>query len=127
MTQLNKKIGEDIKKAFLQSQYTKREWTTDDSCTMTLAEYAEYINPDFKHISDNPVIIAKERKDTKDSKEPKYFYKMWIPLSGESGVEYELSYENDFEEGDVIDKDSLTFCIETFLDKKHGYATGNII
>jgi hypothetical protein len=52
---------------------------------------------------------------------------MAIQLKGGSMVEYDLSYENDFEEGDEIQLDTLTFCIEKFLDKKHGYATGTVI
>lgn len=110
-----------MKSVFTKSQYIKREWKTDESKTMTLAEYAEYIAPAFSHVSGNPVIIAKERKDGN------IFLKMSIPLEGGSSVEYELSYENDFEEGDEIDKSSLTFCIEKFLDREHGYATGTVI
>ena len=110
-----------MKSVFTKSQYIKREWTTDESKTMTLAEYAEYIEPVLSHVSGNPVIIAKERKDGN------IFLKMSIPLEGGSSAEFDLSYENDFEEDDEIDKDSLTFCIEKFLDREHGYATGTVI
>lgn len=110
-----------MKETFNKSQYIKREWITDDECTMNLSEYSELIDPTMSHVEDNPIIIAKERKDGN------IFLKMWIPLEGGSGIEYDLSFENDFEEGDEIDKNSLTFCIEKFLDKSHGYATGEII
>ena len=121
MAKFNVKAIAEMKEVFNKAQYIKREWKTDGECTMTLSEYAELIDPTMSHVTENPVIIAKERKDGN------IFLKMWIPLEGDSGVEYDLSYENDFEEGDEIDKDSLCFCIEKFLDKKHGYATGTAI
>ena len=122
MAKFNVKAIAEMKEVFNKAQYIKREWKTDEDCTMTLSEYAELIDTTMAHVTGNPVIIAKERKDDKG-----IFLKMWIPLEGSSGVEYDLSYENDFEEGDEIDKDSLNFCIERFLDKKHGYATGTVI
>lgn len=121
MAKFNAKAVAEMKEVFNKAQYIKREWKTDESCTMTLSEYAELIDTTMSHVAGNPVIIAKERKDGNT------FLKMWIPLSGDSGVEYDLSYENDYEEGDEIDKDSLCFSIEKFLDKKHGYATGTVI
>ena len=121
MAKFNAKAVAAMKEVFTKSQYIKREWKTDEECIMTLSEYAELIDTTMKHISGNPVIIAKERKDGN------IFLKMEIPLEGGSTVEYDLSFENDFEEGDEIDKDSLTFCIEKFLDKSHGYATGEIV
>lgn len=121
MAKFNVKAVAEMKEVFAKAQYIKREWKTDESCTMTLSEYAELIDPTMGHVSGNPVIIAKERTDGK------IFLKMWIPLEGDSGVEYDLSYENDFEEGEEIDKDSLCFSIEKFLDKKHGYATGTVL
>ena len=121
MAKFNAKAVAEMKEVFAKAQYMKREWKTDEKSKMTLSEYSELIDPSYKHVGGNPVIIAKERKDGN------IFLKMWIPLEGDSGVEYDLSYENDFEEGDEIDKNSLCFCIEKFLDKKHGYATGTII
>lgn len=121
MTKFSVKAVAEMKEVFNKAQYIKREWKTDEKCTMTLSEYGELIDTTMKHVSDNPTIIAKERKDGN------IFLKMWIPIEGGSGVEYDLSYENDFEEGDEINKDTLTFCIEKFLDKKHGYVTGEII
>ena len=121
MAKFNAKAVAEMKEVFAKAQYMKREWKTDETCTMSLSEYSELIDPSYKHVGGNPVIIAKERKDGN------IFLKMWIPLQGDSGVEYDLSFENDFEEGDEIDKDSLCFCIEKFLDKKHGYATGTVI
>jgi hypothetical protein len=110
-----------MKEVFEKAQYVKREWKTDESCTMTLSEYAELIDPAFKYVEGNPVVIAKERKDGG------IFTKMAIQLKGGSMIEYDLSYENDFEEGDEIQLDTLTFCIEKCLDKSHGYATGEIV
>ena len=121
MAKFNAKAVAEMKEVFNKAQYIKREWKTDEECTMTLSEYGELIDTTMKHVSGNPIIIAKERKDGN------IFLKMWIPLQGDSGVEYDLSFENDFEEGDEIDKDSLCFCIEKFLDKKHGYATGTVL
>ena len=121
MAKFNASAIAEMKEVFNKAQYIKREWKTDDDCKMSLSEYTELIDTTMAHISGNPVIIAKERKDGN------IFLKMWIPLEGDSGVEYDLSFENDFEEGDEIDKDSLCFCIEKFLDKKHGYATGTVL
>ena len=121
MTKFSVKAVAEMKEVFVKAQYIKREWKTDETCKMSLQEYAELIDNTMAHVSDNPVIIAKERKDGN------IFLKMWIPIEGGSGVEYDLSYENDFEEGDEINKDTLCFCIEKFLDKKHGYVTGEII
>lgn len=122
MSKFNVKAIAEMKEVFSKAQYIKREWKTDENSKMTLSEYAELINPVMAHVSGNPTIIAKERKDGKS-----IFLKMWIPLAGDSGVEFDLSYENDFDEGDEIDKNSLCFCIEESMDKKHGYATGNVI
>ena len=122
MAKFNAKAVAEMRDVFAKAQYMKREWKTDETCTMSLSEYSELIDPAYKHVSGNPVIIAKERKDGN------IFLKMWIPLEGDSGAEFDLSYEdNEFEEGDEIDKDSLCFCIEKFLDKKHGFATGTAI
>lgn len=121
MAKFSAKAVAAMKEVFIKAQYIKKEWRTDESCTMTLQEYAELIDPTFSHVVDNPEIIAKERKDGG------IFLKMAIQLEDASIVEYDLSYENDFEEGDVIDLNTLTFCIEKFLDKSHGYATGKII
>ena len=121
MAKFNAKAIAEMKEVFNKAQYVKREWKTDEKSKMTLSEYSELIDPMMKHISGNPVIVAKERKDGN------FFMKLWIPLIGDSGVEFDLSYENDFEEGDEIDKDSLCFCIEEFLGKKHGFATGTVL
>ena len=121
MVKFDAKAVAAMKEVFVKAQYVKREWKTDETCTMTLSEYAELIDTTMAHVAGNPVIIAKERKDGN------IFLKMWIPLQGDSGVEYDLSFENDFEEGDEIQLDTLTFCIEKCLDKSHGYATGEIV
>lgn len=121
MAKFDVKAIASMKETFIKAQYVKREWKTDVSCTMTLSEYAELIDPTFKHVVGNPEIIAKKRKDGG------IFLKMAISLGGDSVVEYDLSYENDFEEGDIIALNTLTFCIENFLEKSHGYATGEIV
>lgn len=121
MARFNAKQVSAMKEVFTKSQYIKREWKTDESLTCTLAEYAEYFDPTFSHVSGNPTIIAKERKDGG------IFLKMAIPLEGGSTIEYDLSYESDFEEDDEIEVSTLKFCIEKFLDKSHGYATGDVI
>ena len=122
MAKFNSTALADIKEAAKKSQYIDRSWKTDDSCTMTLQEFAELIDSTYKYVNDNPVIISKDRKDGKS------FLKMWIPLEGDSGAEFDLSYEQDeFDEGDTIDKNSLKFCMERFFDKTHLYATGEII
>ena len=110
-----------LKEVFVKAQYVKREWKTDEECTMTLSEYAELIDSTFKYVKSNPTIIAKERKDGN------IFLKMWIPLEDDCGVEFDLSYENDFEDGDEIDLKSVKFCVEKFLEKSHGYATGEVV
>jgi hypothetical protein len=121
MAKFSAKAVAAMKEVFNKAQYIKREWKTDESCTMTLSEYAELIDPILAHAVGNPEIIAKERKDGG------IFLKMSIQLEGASMVEYDLSYESDFEEGDIINLSTLTFCIEKCLDKSHGYATGEIV
>ena len=129
MKKFNSNQINNMKKIFEKSQYMKRNWKTDQSCIMTLQDYAEMIDSQFKSVTGNPIIIAKERTDGN------IFLKMWIPLGTDSGTEFDLSYQRsdpdydgpDFEEGDEIDKDSLRFCIERFLDKSHGYVTGEIL
>ena len=121
MAKFSVKAVAEMKEVFTKASYIKREWKTDDECTMTLQEYAELIDPTMAHVISDPIVVAKERKDGN------IFLKMWIPLSGGSGIEFDLSYENDFEEGDMISKESLRFCVERFLDKKHGYVTGEVI
>lgn len=122
MAKFNAKAIAEMKEVFKKAQYVNREWTTNEQDIIPVKDYAELIDNTMAHISDNPTIIAKERKDGN------IFLKMWIPLEGGSGMEHDLSYEDDtFEEGDVIDKDSLCFCVEKFFDKKHGYVTGTVI
>ena len=114
-----KKVAE-LKEVFNKAQYVKREWKTDEACTMTLSEYAELIDPAFKHVTGNPVVISKERKDGG------IFLKMSIPLDG-GEAEFDLSYENDFEEDDEIDLKTVKFCVEKAMGKSHGYITGEVI
>jgi hypothetical protein len=121
MAKFNVKVVNEFKELAAKSMYIKKEWSTSDKDKMTLQEYVELVDPLLRHIGDNPTIIAKERKDGN------IFLKMWIPLVGDTGIEMDLSYENDFEEGDEIDKNSLSFCIERFLEKSHLYATGTVI
>lgn len=121
MARFNAKQVAAMKEVFSKSQYIKKEWKTDDSLTCTLQEYAEFFDPVFFHVNGNPTIIAKERKDGG------IFLKMAIPLEDGSIIEYDLSYRSDFEEDDEIDVNTLKFCIEKFLDKEHGYATGDKI
>lgn len=121
MAKFNVKAVNEFRELSAKSMYIKKEWTTKEEDKMTLAEYSELVDPMFMHVSSNPVIIAKERKDGN------IFLKMWIPLTGESGTEVDLSYENDFEEGDEIDKNTLCFCIERFLGRSHLYVTGVVL
>lgn len=110
----------EMKEVFAKSQYIKREWKTAEDDIIPLEDYVELIDPTMGHISGNPTVIAKPRKDGN------FFLKLWIPLEGGSGIESDLSFENDFDEGDELDKGSLCFCMERFLDKTHGYVTGEL-
>ena len=103
------------------ASYVCRSWKTSQDDTMSWREYAELVNPAYKYISGNPKIIAKQRKDGG------YFLKMLIPLTGTDAAEFPLAFENDFEEGDVINLDTLTFCTEKWMDQVHLYATGEVI
>lgn len=113
-------IIEERKKVFLKAQYIKRKWVTGEDTKMTLEEYAKYVDSTYYHVKENPIIIAKEKKDGTT------FLKMAIPFSEGCIIEYDLSYESDFMEGDEIDVNTLEFCIEKYLDKEHAYATGNV-
>ena len=105
------------------SSYIRREWHTNETETMTLGEYAEYINPIYKHVdTETPAVIIAKTKKNND-----VFLKMEIPFKGGTTVEFELSYENDFEEGDEIDTASLQFCVETWLENEHLYVTGELL
>ena len=123
MAKFNAKKVNEMKEVFIKAQYIKREWKTDEEDVMTLSEYAELIDPTYRHVDlEAPTkIIAKERKDGG------IFLKMEIPLKDGSSIEYDLSYESEFEEDDEIDTNTLMFCIECFIDKKHGYATGTVL
>ena len=123
MAKFNAKKVNEMKEVFIKAQYIKREWKTDEEDKMTLSEYAELIDPTYKHVDlETPTkIIAKERKDGG------IFLKMEIPLKDGSSIEYDLSYESKFEEDDELDTSTLMFCIESFIDKKHGFATGELI
>lgn len=114
-----KKVAE-LREVFNKAQYIKREWKTDESMTLTLSEYAELIDPALSHVTGNPTVIAKERKDGG------IFLKMSIPLDNGEG-EFDLSYENDFEEDDEIDLKTVKFCVEKAMGKSHGYITGDVI
>ena len=110
-----------FKDAYKKSEYIKRSWVTIDNLTMTLAQYAKYVNPKYKHVAleEKATIISIKKKDGGS------FLKMAIPLTDGNIIEYELSYEeHDFVEGDEFDPASLLFCMETFLDEKHAYVTG---
>lgn len=105
------------------SSYIRREWHTNETEIMTLEEYAEYINPIYKHVdTETPATIIAKTKKNND-----VFLKMEIPFKGGTTVEFELSYENDFEEGDEIDTASLQFCVETWLENEHLYVTGELL
>ena len=123
MAKFSAKAVAEMKEVFTKAQYIKREWKADEECKMNLSEYAELIDPTYKYVDlDSPTkIIAKERKDGG------IFLKMEIPLKDGSVIEYDLSYENEFEEDDEINTNTLQFGIECFLDKKHGFATGELV
>lgn len=119
-----------VKELVSKSMYIKREWRDVEGLEWDLPKYAEQIDPLMGHISDNPTIISKSRKDGKGS-----FLKMWIPL-GESGAEFDLSYQRSsddyngpiYEEGDEIDKETLVFRVESFLNEEdHLYVTGEVL
>ena len=121
MAKFNAKEVVEFKNVFSKAQYVRRDWMTNEKDTLTLSEYAELIDPAFKYVSGNPTIIAKERKDGG------IFIKMSIPLGENYDAEFDLSYENDFEEGDEINLDTLKFCVERAMGKSHGYATGELV
>lgn len=123
MATLSKERIAQLKEADKKSSYIKREWKTNEADNLSLKEWAELINPIYKHVDleASATIICKEKKNGDT------FLKMEIPLKGGTVIEYELSYENDFEEGDEVDPATLQFCEETWLDNSHAYVTGEII
>ena len=123
MKKLDAKRVEALKEKYLKGQYVKKNWQVDEKDDLTLEEYAEYIDPTYKHLEGNPVIIEKDRKD----KEKGVFYKMAFSIEGGGIIEYDLSYNHEFEEGDEINKDTLMFRTEKFLDKEHVFATGELV
>ena len=52
---------------------------------------------------------------------------MTFSIEGGGIIEYDLSYNHEFEEGDEINKDTLMFRTEKFLDKEHVFATGELV
>ena len=112
-----------LKEVYLSSQFVHRVWTVVEEDTLTLEEYAQYIDNSFKKVVGNPRIIAKERK-----KDGKLFYKMEFTLEGDIKMEYDLSYNsNDFLEDDEIKLSTIKFCNEKFMDKEHGFCTGEVV
>ena len=123
MRKLDAKRVEALREKYLKGQYVKKNWQVDEAEDLTLEEFAEYIDPTYKHIVGNPVIIEKDRKD----KEKGVFFKMAFTLEGGGIIEYDLSYNHSFEEGDEINLKTLLFRTEKFLDKEHVFATGELL
>ena len=121
MAKLSAKQISEWKENDKKSSYVRKEWKTAEEDILTLSEYANLINPIYKHVSGNPTIIAKERKDGG------YFYKMLIPIGGNDSVEFSLAYKNEFEEDDEIDVNTLQFCTERWGELSHTYVTGEVI
>lgn len=128
MAKFNAKEVQTLRETFNKSIYLKRSWHTDPQLTMTLQEYCEIIDPTFKTIVGNPIIICKENK------KGGIFYKMLVSLQdGEAELDLTYQLKDDdydgplYNEGDEIDPKTLMFCVEKFLDKEHGYVTGEII
>jgi len=121
MKKIDAKRAEALREKYLKAQYCKKNWQVDENDDLTLEEYTEYVDPAFKQISGNPVIIEKTRDDGG------HFCKMLIPMEGGSRMEYDLSYRHTFEEGDEINKDTLLFRTEKALGKEHCFATGELL
>ena len=133
MASFNAKTISMWKEADKKSSYVKRVWAVDEDTLMTVKEYAEYVNPNFKDVTGNPEVIAVQKKDGN------YFLKVQFTTKGGS-IEYELPYNKDFsdceplsdytvkdlEEGDILDLSSIRFGLESNLDKNHGFVIGKI-
>ncbi len=115
-----------LKENYASAAYMRRVWKTNDDLTITLQEYAEYIDPSYKHVV-KAEIIEKERKENKGT-----FLKLAIYLEGGSVAEWDLPYaeseddELDFDEGDVLDLSTIKFCTQECLEKSHKYAIGEV-
>lgn len=122
-----RKMSASKKQEFIEAakkaSYVQRNWTTAEEDCISLEEYAKEVDPALQYAdtSKNAVIVAKTRKDGN------IFYKMSVPLTTGTDVEFDLSYKAEFDEDDEIDLSTWKFCLERSLGKTHGYATGEVI
>jgi hypothetical protein len=111
---------QNLKDAFKASEYVRQVWKTNEAYTMNLATYAALINPLYKHVEKASII----EKTTKNDKK---FLKMLLTTSNGSSIERELSYNHSFENGDIIDVETLQFGVEECFEKSHTFVTGEIL
>ena len=116
-----------LKEKYAKAGYVRKVWTVDEEQTLTLEEFAEYINPMYKHV-EKAEIIEKEYTD-KNGKD-KTFLKVEFSFKGGTRIEWDLPYNNDdeleFDEGDVLDLSTIKFCSENCLEESHEYAIGEL-
>lgn len=114
---------EALKELDKRSSFDLKVWKVNDEYTCTLQEYGEYVNPKYKGVSKEPKIIEKKKKDGKGT-----FLKALFTLATGREVEFDLSYEkHGFSKGDLIDLDSMRFCVEEFDGEKHLFVTGDVL
>ena len=121
MRKVDAKRAQQLREKYGKPLYIRKEWKVDENEDITLEEFAEYVDPSFKYVEGNPVVVEKDRKDEKGT-----FNKLVFTLRGGSTAEYDLSYKHDFEEGDVLKLDTIVFRTEKFLEKEHQFATGEL-
>ena len=133
MSDFNAKRVAALKERYAKAGFVKKVWKTSDEWTVTLEEYAEYINPMYKDVKKAEVI---EKEYTDKSGKTRTFLKVKFTFEGGTEIEWDLPYEEkdednesifpDYEEGDELKLNTIKLCTQTCLKEFHEYAIGEI-
>lgn len=119
-----KAFVEDLKK----HSYTKKVWET--VAVMTVQQYSKYVKSFYGELEISQVeVYAQPYTFKKDGKEKKSSF-LKVKITFEDGTEdtQDLSKnKTDYEEGDLLDPQTLLFCWEKFQDETHPYVKADIL
>lgn len=132
MATINTIIPSDDLSEFLsldkKQSYTVAKWKVTK--TVKLALYKNIV-PALKFINGNPYIVMKINEKGKP------FFKVVFDLKDSDYKEYDVSYEitsksitegtAPYKAGDVLNLDTVEFCIEEKYDNKHLFVRGEVL
>lgn len=108
--------------------YTVAKWKVEK--TIKLALYKNVV-PALKYVNGNPYIVMKLNEKGKP------FFKVVFDLEGSDYKEYDVSYEitsksitegtAPYVAGDILNLDTVEFCIETKYGNKHLFVRGEVL